>query len=256
MFDEARLAKKKAKTDEEQRRVIDAYLRDYPVSPPEELAWASDPTVKVLRRFEGAGPTPARYLDCQYRELMEETDVARWRLLGRDVRILDHAASEQARARRKAAGDDIVCTAQGFNLTEDQFYCRDGPAGQWPAPDAQTVADVEAIPDLDDLTALCQDLVAQGKDDEESLAAALAARLPQRFREAVAAGREKHKSKQIWRDPAWLRHTLFPPRDNSSVAPPCPPGYFQVLLCIRIVCVMRLLHSRLFGPAQISINNG
>ena len=165
------------------------------------------------------------------------------------MRILDHAASEQARARRKAAGDDVVCTAQGFNLTEDQFYCRDGPAGQWPAPDAQTVADIEAIPDADDLTALCRDLIAQGKDDDESLAAALAARLPQRFREAVAAGREMHEAKQIWRDPAWLRHTLFPPRcDNSSVAPPCPPGYCQVLLCRRIVCVMCDIVSAAFSP--------
>jgi hypothetical protein len=32
----------------------------------------TDATMKVLRKFAGRGQTPAKYLDCMYRVLMDE----------------------------------------------------------------------------------------------------------------------------------------------------------------------------------------
>jgi hypothetical protein len=65
--------------------------------------------------------------------------VERWRLLGREVRIIDHDASQQRRRLRKLQGRDVIQTDQGFNLTEDQFYLRE----DWPPPDPQILKDYE-----------------------------------------------------------------------------------------------------------------
>ena len=44
--------------------------------------------------------------------------------------MIDDEESLAQRRRRKEEGRDIVDTAQGFQLTEDQFYCRE----EWPLP--------------------------------------------------------------------------------------------------------------------------
>jgi hypothetical protein len=42
----------------------------------------------VARKFAGKGQTPVAYLDCQYRLRMSQTDVERWKLLGRSPNII------------------------------------------------------------------------------------------------------------------------------------------------------------------------
>ncbi len=44
--------------------------------------------------------------------------------------MIDDEESLAQRRRRKEEGKDILDTAQGFQLTEDQFYCRE----EWPLP--------------------------------------------------------------------------------------------------------------------------
>ena len=38
-------------------------------------------------RFRGKGRTSTKYLDCEFRLVVEEVEVERWRLLGREVRV-------------------------------------------------------------------------------------------------------------------------------------------------------------------------
>jgi hypothetical protein len=121
--------------------------------------------MKVLRRFAGKGETPAKYLDCMYRVLLDEIDVERWRLLGREVRIIDHDASQQRRRLRKLQGRDVIQTDQGFNLTEDQFYLRE----DWPPPDPQILKDYEEFEKMPSVEEIANALRAEGEFSEERL---------------------------------------------------------------------------------------
>ena len=164
-FDPVLREREKTATDARQKKVIERYFQDYPLSPPEEHAWVSDPTMKVLRRFAGKGETPAKYLDCMYRVLLDEIDVERWRLLGREVRIIDHDASQQRRRLRKLQGRDVIQTDQGFNLTEDQFYLRE----DWPPPDPQILKDYEEFEKMPSVEEIANALRAEGEFSEERL---------------------------------------------------------------------------------------
>jgi hypothetical protein len=208
-LDKRRVQQARQASDAWQRKIIDKYLDDYPLSPPEEHAWSSDPDIKVLRKFQGAGLTPAKYLDCQYNCFLDERDVERWRLLGKDVRIIDHAESEAARDHRKLTGQDIVQTLQGINMTEDQAYCR----AEWPPPDPYLQGLYDSMPDVEQIA---KDLVAKGKGTDQDLVREVGARMPKQWLCLLHQARQTHASMEDKWDPAWVRHQFFPPANASA----------------------------------------
>ena len=150
---------------------------------------------------------------------MGQVGVERWRLLGREVRVIDHEISEQQRRRRKELGQDLIQTAQGFNLTEDQYYLRE----EWPLPDAQLLKDYEDMPNVFEIA---EELASKGLSTEEDLRQGLSEKSPQCLKDELAEARKMCDSE--W-DPNQLRNIAFPPHlENITQPPECPPGYIQL----------------------------